>query len=226
MIARRGEEGWNITSPTSTGSSTSGVSSRRFQRRFTSTHHQKRRRRISKKAKEILEQLQEGFTVVALDETFFYYDSLIKKVAGKRPVAKVTGSHKHSCVFGALSIDGRRLFRQYEHFDGEAFKDFLRFVHYKFPRCYLFLDRARQHYKDERVQCYFEGRKDSLIPVWQPTAFPEFMPLEECWNISKDDLLVQFNYSSYDEFKVKVGEHFRTKRFNLDIKKYLVGEVG
>ena len=36
----------------------------------------------------------------------------------------------------------------------------------------------------------------------------------------------QSNYSSYDKFKVRVGEYFRTKSFNLDIKKYLVGEVG
>jgi len=146
--------------------------------------------------------------------------------AGKRPTAKVTGSHKHSCVFGALSLDGRQLFRQYKHFDGETFKTFLRLVHYKFPRCYLFLDKASQHHDDEQVQAYFNGRKDSLIPEWQPTASPEFMPLEECWNISKDDLLVQFNYPSYHEFTQSVGEYFRTKRFNLDIKKYLVGEAG
>ena len=37
---------------------------------------------------------------------------------------------------------------------------------------------------------YFEKHKDVLIPVWLPTASPEFMVLEECWNISKNDLLV------------------------------------
>jgi hypothetical protein len=48
-------------------------------------------------------------------------------------------------VFGALSLDSRQLFRQYKYFDGEMFRDFLRLVHYKFPQCYLFLDKARQH---------------------------------------------------------------------------------
>ena len=166
---------------------------------------------------------------MALDESFFFYDSLVRKVwieEGKRPIAMVTGSHRHSCVFGALGLDGRQLFRQYEHFDGGTFRAFLRLVHYKFPRCYLFLDKARQHHKDERVLAYFDGRKDSLIPEWEPTASPEFMPLEECWNISKDDLLAQFNYSSYDEFTGRVGEYFRTRRFNLDIRKYLLGEAG
>jgi len=125
-----------------------------------------------------------------------------------------------------LGLDGRQLFRQYDYFDGKTFRRFLRLVHHKFPQCYLFLDKAGQHYKDERVQTYFERHKESLIPVWQPTASPEFMPLEECWNIAKDDLLVQFNYSSYNEFTVSIGEYLRIKRFNLDIRKYLLGEAG
>ena len=51
-------------------------------------------------------QLQEeGFTIVSLDESFFFYDSLVRRVfwidEKKRPVVRVTGSHKHSCLFGA-----------------------------------------------------------------------------------------------------------------------------
>lgn len=124
-----------------------------------------------------------------------------------------------------MSLDGRQFFRQYKHFDGETFRDFLRLVHYRFLQCYLFLDKFRQHHEDERVPRYFGGRKDSLIPIWEPTASPEFMPLEECRNISKDDLLAQFDYSSYDEFTGKVGEYFRTRRFNLDSWKSLLGEA-
>jgi len=174
-----------------------------------------------------LENLPEGFTVVALDESFFFYDTLIKRLwieEGKRPIAKVTGSHKHSCVFGALSLDRRQLFRQYDHFDGETFRSFLMFVHNKFPKCYLFLDKAGQHYKDKRVQTYFEKHKASLIPVWQPTASPEFMPLEKCWNITKNDLMTQFNYLSFKEFTASIRKYLRTKRFNLNIRKYLLRE--
>ena len=52
-------------------------------------------------------QLQEeGFTIVSLDESFFFYDSLVRRVwidEKKRPIVRVTGSHKHSCLFGAIS---------------------------------------------------------------------------------------------------------------------------
>jgi hypothetical protein len=47
-----------------------------------------------------------------------------------------------------LSLDGRRrLFKQYDNFDEDTFYDYLKRIHYKFQRCYLFLDKAHQHYK-------------------------------------------------------------------------------
>ena len=58
---------------------------------------------------------KEGFTLVSLDESFFFYDSLVRQVwieENNRPVVRVTGSHKHSCIFGAVSIEGKQLFRQ------------------------------------------------------------------------------------------------------------------
>ena len=33
----------------------------------------------------------------------------------KRPVVRVTGSHQHSCIFGATSMKGKQLFRQYDN---------------------------------------------------------------------------------------------------------------
>jgi hypothetical protein len=144
--------------------------------------------------------------------------------ANARPVVLVTGSHRHSCVFGALSLDGRQLFRQYDNFDENTFYEYLKLVHYKYPRCFLFLDKAPPHYKSEKVKGYFKKHKDSLIPVWIPTASPEFMALEECWNISKNDLLVLSYYSSFEELMERIGEYLRTKRFNINIRNYLLAK--
>ena len=144
----------------------------------------------------------------------------------------MTGSHKHFCMFGAIGgsstgslYHSRQLFRQYDRFDENTFYEFLKQIHYKFPRCYLFLDKAVQHYKSQKVKQYFDKHKDSLIPVWLPTASPEFMVLEECWNISKDDLLVLTYYPSFTMFRKIISLYFRTKRFNLDMKNYLIGNV-
>ncbi len=48
----------------------------------------------------------------------------------KRPVVRVTGSHKHSCIFGAVSLEGRKqLFRQYDKFNSNTFVDYLKKIH-------------------------------------------------------------------------------------------------
>ncbi|MGC1930131.1 MAG: transposase [Candidatus Nitrosopolaris sp.] len=72
----------------------------------------------------------------------------------------------------------------------ESFYEFLKHIHYKFLKCYLFLDNAAPHYKLYKIRKYFEEHHDSMIPIWLPTASTELMVLEECWNISKNDLLM------------------------------------
>ena len=108
---------------------------------------------------------QESFTIISTDESFFFYDSLVRRVwidENKRPIVRVTGSHKHSCIFGAMNIEGKQLFRQYDVFNGDTFLDYLKKIHTKFPKCYLFMDKA-SHYKSKKVQKYFEDNKDTLL---------------------------------------------------------------
>jgi hypothetical protein len=54
------------------------------------------------------------------------------------------------------------------------------------------MDKASPHYKSKKVLKYFEENKDTLIPMYLPTAAsPEFMVIEEEeWNIAKRDLFV------------------------------------
>jgi hypothetical protein len=130
---------------------------------------------------------KEDFTIVSTDESFIFYDSLVRKVwidRKKRPVVRVTGSHKHSCLFGAISLEGKQLFRQYNKFNGETFFEFLKTIHSKFQRCYLLMDKASPHYRSRKVKNYLEQNKDILIPVYLPTASPEFMVMERRYGIS------------------------------------------
>jgi len=93
------------------------------------------------------------------------------------------------------------------------------------PRCYLFMDKASPHYKSKKVRQYFEQNKDNLIPVYLPTASPEFMIMEEVWNIAKRDLLVLQYYQSFADLKNRISRYSRTKRFSLDMRNYLLREV-
>ena len=56
----------------------------------------------------VLDNLPKGFTAISLDESFFFFDSLVRKVwifKNTRPVVRITGSHQQSCLFGAVSLD-------------------------------------------------------------------------------------------------------------------------
>ena len=142
-----------------------------------------------------------------------------------RPVATITGSHRNFRIFGAINLEGKQLFRQFERFNEDTFYEFLKHVHYKFPKCYLFLDMAPQHHKSLKVRKYLEEHKDTLKPIYLPTASPEFMVLEEFWNISKSDLSVLTFYRSFIEFRIRLGQYFRTKHFNPNMRNYLTGNV-
>lgn len=173
-------------------------------------------------------QKRKDFEIVSTDESFIFYDSLVRRVwidKDKRPVVRITGSHEHSCLFGAISIDGKQLFRQYDKFNTETFLDFLKKIHYKFRCCYLFMDKASPHYKSRRVKDYLDQNKDTLVPVYLPTASPEFMVLEEVWNIAKRELIVLQHYSSFEDFRKKVSLYFRIKRFDLNMRNYLLRTV-
>ncbi len=68
------------------------------------------------------------------------------------------------------------------------------------------MDKASPHYKSKKVIRYFEDNKDTLIPVYLPTASPEFMVMEkEIWNIVKRDMLVLQYYSSFTDLKNKIS---------------------
>jgi DDE superfamily endonuclease len=98
-------------------------------------------------------------------------------------------------------------------------------IHRKFPKCYLFLDKAKQQYKSKRVLEYFDKYKHELIPAYLPTASAEFMVLEQVWHIAKSDLLVLKFYSSFIDFTNKLCKYFRTKRFHLNMRNYLLEGV-
>jgi transposase len=175
------------------------------------------------------QEQQESFAIISTDESFFFYDSLVRRVwidGNSRPIVRVTGSHKHSCIFGAISMEGgKQLFRQYDKFNGDTFLDYLKKIHTRFPKCYLFMDKASPHYKSKKVLKYFEENKGTLIPVYLPTASPEFMVMEEVWNIAKRDLFVLQYYQSFADLKNKISKYFRTKRFGLDVRNYLLRDV-
>src|SRR5690242_11459895 len=104
---------------------------------------------------------------------------------GKRPIVTVTGSHQKTCVFGTLTIDGKQLFRQYKTFDQYSFISYLREIKRKFHKLILFLDRAPQHCRSQRIKAYLERNSDAIIVEYLPKGSPELSAVEQCWRQEK-----------------------------------------
>ena len=122
-------------------------------------------------------------------------------------------------------MEGKQLFRQYERFNGDTFLDYLKLIHNKFPKCYLFMDKASPHYRSRKVIKYLEENKDTNPNISSNRITTEFMVMEEVWNIAKRDLLVLKYYPSFADLKNKISRYFRTKRFSLDMRNYLLRDV-
>jgi len=138
----------------------------------------------------------------------------------------VTGSHQRTVLFGALSLEGRQLFRQYSAFNQDACLDFLKKIHGKFKKLYLFLDRARQHHRSAKVQGYLRKSRATLRVRWFPVGSPEFNVIEECWRQIDNDLLASRYYPSFPNLTTTIAGYLRTRRFHLDMRKYLVTTRG
>lgn len=142
-----------------------------------------------------------------------------------RPIVTMTGSHQKTCVFGALCIDGRQFFRQYYSFNQYCFLDYLIQIQKRFGKLILFIDRACQHHRSAMVRKYIKQSKDSLKVIYFPKGSSEFNAVEECWRQGKDDLLISAYYPKFSNLKKSIAKYYRTKRFRLDIRKYLIRHV-
>ena len=142
--------------------------------------------------------------------------------AGKRPIVTVTGSHKRTIVFGCLSTDdGLQLFRQYDKFNSSTFVDYLKQIQKRFVgKIVIFVDRARPHCS-KSTRRFLDANKDTIRLEYFPVGSPEFNAVEECWRQGKYYILSNY-YSNFKNLKYTITKYYRTKRFQLDITKYLL----
>jgi hypothetical protein len=89
----------------------------------------------------------------------------------------------------------------------------------------LFLDRALQHCRSIKVRKYLEKNKDDIRVGWFLKGSLEFNEVEECWRQEKGDLLVSKYYPRFLHLRNVITKYYRTKRFHLNIIKYLLRNV-
>lgn len=164
------------------------------------------------------------YAVVVEDESIFIYDVKIRSVwavKGSKPRILATGSHRKVVLYGTISEDGIQCFRTYPEANSDGFLNYLKVLLRKYPKMILFMDKATWHKKEARVKKFLAKHKHCIKVRWFPSGFPEANPMEECWNQGKDEVLGSRFFNSFEEFEKAVKTYYRTKRFKLDLYKYL-----
>ena len=159
------------------------------------------------------------------DESIFIHDSVMTKrrkwiIKEKRPVVTVTGSHSKTIVFGVLSLDGKQLFRQYERFDSHSFIAYLEEARKKFKKFIMFVDRATQHRSQDSkgiLAKEFGNDKNRIFSC----GFARVKCCRRMLETGKVQHTVKILLHSLSHLKQIISNYYRTRRFNLDIKKYL-----
>ena len=162
------------------------------------------------------------------DESIFICDSILSRkkkwiIREKRPITTVTGSHEKTIVYGVLSLNGKQLFRQDEKFDSDSFVAYLEVIKKKFKKFIIFLDRATQHRSKMVVEDLQRNSKTIRVEYF-PVGSAFLNAVEECWRQGKGNILSHY-YSSLSNIKQAISNYYRTRRFNLDIKKYLFRSI-
>ena len=83
------------------------------------------------------------------------------------------------------------------------------------------MDKASPHYKSKKYKKYFEKNKDTLIPVSSNRitgvyGYGRDMEYSQTRSTCPKILSIIFR------FKNKISKYFRTKRFNLNMRNYLL----
>ena len=118
-------------------------------------------------------------------------------------------------------MNGGRLFRQYDFFNQYTFLHYLIQVQKKFGKLILFIDRARQPSPVHHSKRTHKAKQRCSESNIFPKGSSEFNAVEECWRQGKYNLLVSKYYPKFEDFRNVIANYYRTRRFKLNIVKYL-----
>ncbi len=74
------------------------------------------------------------------------------------------------------------------------------------------------------IRKHLEENKDVIRVEYLPKGSPGNNAVEQCLRQGKDNLLVSKHYPRFTNLKAVIKNYYRTKRFNLNIVKYLMRE--
>lgn len=142
-------------------------------------------------------------------------------VKGSKPRAKVTGSKARICMFGSVTDSGSQCYRVAEKINSTTFMDYTKHLLRRYRKLVYYLDEAPWH-RSKMTTAFLQKHRHSIKVVWFPKGFPESNPVEETWKQGKYDAKLGASFHpDFKTFRQAVSCYYRSKRFKLDVYKYL-----
>jgi hypothetical protein len=93
----------------------------------------------------------------------------------------------------------------------------------KFRKLLLFIDRAVQHRNSIMVRKHLEENKDVIRVEYLPKAHLIIMPLKRMLETGREEMIFWYQNTIQNSSiqKSAIANYYRTRRFKIDIAKYL-----
>ncbi len=175
----------------------------------------------------LLEAENGGFLPFVVDECGLLHDCQPRRslwtLVGERAYEWYAGNHARRMIFGALSMNGDRAFMNARRFDTETTIKFFRRVAARHGPVALLVDRATPH-RSIGMNDFVKDSKGLVRIGYFPTGWPELNPVESCWNTLKRQSRAHQAYPTVDARIAKSMECLKTRRFRLDVMRFLFGK--
>ncbi len=130
---------------------------------------------------------------------------------------------KDMCIWRSYLGWYKQLFCQYDLFNRDTFLDHLKQIKKRLGGRKVILIIDRQGSSTQVKECWNIWKKIRILIIYLPKGSPQFNVVEEeCLRQGKHDLLVSKYYSQFTDLKSTISRYYRTRRFNLNIVKYLL----
>lgn len=151
-------------------------------------------------------------------------DGCIRRVwapKGSKPISYRNGSHQGINILGAYTANQKFHYQEVEVQRKEEILPALKRLHRKYQRVFFVLDKATWH-KNKLVEGYFDDNKDTIDYMYFPTGAPDLNPVEECWNITKENKTANEPSSSKEELRRRLKSYWKNQPFKHNPLNYFV----
>lgn len=161
-------------------------------------------------------------TIVTYDQARFTLDADVRRCwsfRGITPIVYKNGRKEGISIGGAYSSTQQFHFFQMEWQIKENVLENIKAIHKKFSNPFLLLDKATWN-KNKLVESYLQ--ENNIPYMFFPTGASELNPVEECWNITREEITANRSHNSKQQLYNNLVKYWKKNPFHHNVLNYLL----